>query len=151
MLLGKDRCRHKDGHLFAVRNCLKSSPDGHLSFPVANIAAQEAVHRPLFFHIQLDFMDGPQLILCFLVREGQLEFALHVPVRRECITFRRFPLGVQFDQIVRYILNRAFNLLLDTLPVIAAKLIDLRLFAFRPYILLDKINLIDRNIQLIAA
>ena len=45
MLLGQDGRRHQHRHLLAVHDRLEGRPDGHLGLAVADVAAEQAVHR----------------------------------------------------------------------------------------------------------
>ena len=46
VLLGEHRRRHEDGHLLAVVDGLERGPDGDLGLAVADVAADQPVHRP---------------------------------------------------------------------------------------------------------
>ena len=46
VLLGQDGGRHQDGDLLAVVDRLERGADGQLGLAVADVAADEAVHRP---------------------------------------------------------------------------------------------------------
>ena len=54
VLLGEDRRRHEDGDLLAVVDRLERGADGQLGLAVADVAADEAVHRPGLLHVALD-------------------------------------------------------------------------------------------------
>ena len=56
---------------------------GHFGFAVADIAAQQAIHRHGRFHVVLDVRDGGELVVGFVVVEGVFEFALEFVVRGE--------------------------------------------------------------------
>ena len=46
VLLGQHGRRHQHGHLLAVVDGLEGGPDGQLGLAVADVAADQAVHRP---------------------------------------------------------------------------------------------------------
>lgn len=48
MLLRQNRGRHQHRDLLAFDRRFESGPDRHLRFSVANVAAEQAVHRPVF-------------------------------------------------------------------------------------------------------
>ena len=62
VLIGQHRGRHEYCHLFVIDTCLEGGPDGHLRLAEAHVAADQAVHRALAFHIQLDVLRSLQLV-----------------------------------------------------------------------------------------
>ena len=81
MLLCQHCCRCQHRHLLTVKHSLKGSTQGHLSFAVAYITAQQTLHRLRLFHISLDFGNRLQLVRCFLVRKGCFKVLLQLTVR----------------------------------------------------------------------
>jgi hypothetical protein len=55
------------------------SPHGHFRFPVADVAAQQPIHRRRRFHVALDLGNGAGLIWRQLV--GKRAFELLLPMR----------------------------------------------------------------------
>ena len=53
VLLGQHGRRHEDGDLLAVVDGLERGADGELGLAVADVAADEAVHRLGFSHVAL--------------------------------------------------------------------------------------------------
>ena len=153
VLLRQNRRRHKHRHLLAVDSRLKRSSDGHLRLPITDIAAQQPIHRLRPLHILLDFLDRPQLVRRFVIRKHRFELLL---VRR-VLAEMRDPVAdlafcIQLNQLVGNILDGGARLALRPVPVGAAKLIYLRIFAFLGAdIFLHEINLFNRHGQLIAA
>ena len=57
VLVGEDRRRREDGRLLAVEDALEDGPHRDLGLAVADVAAEEAVHRLLRLHVALDVAD----------------------------------------------------------------------------------------------
>ena len=55
VLLGEDGGGHEDGDLIAVLDGFEGGAHGDFGFAVADVAAEEAVHRPGRVHVLLDF------------------------------------------------------------------------------------------------
>ena len=51
VLLGQDRGRHEHGHLVAGVDRLERRPHRHFGLAVADVAAQQAIHRPRLLHV----------------------------------------------------------------------------------------------------
>ena len=83
VLVGQQRRRHQDGDLLAVLHRLERRPDRDLGLPVADVAADDPVHRDRLHHVGLDLVDGAELVGRLLEREGVLELALPDGVRAE--------------------------------------------------------------------
>ena len=69
MLQGKNGCRHKNSHLFAVRSRFERSPYGHFRLSEAHISAYQTIHRAFRFHIPLDGLHSLFLIRSVFVYE----------------------------------------------------------------------------------
>ena len=70
VLLGQDRRRHQHGHLLAGVDGLEGRPDGDLGLAVADVAADQAIHRLALGHVVLDRLDGRELVGRLFVRES---------------------------------------------------------------------------------
>jgi hypothetical protein len=68
------------GHLLAVHHRLERRTHGDLGLAVADVAAEQAVHRRGRFHVLLDVGNGSRLIRRQFVRKRALEFLLPVGV-----------------------------------------------------------------------
>ena len=73
MLLGQHGRRHQHGDLLAVVDRLERGADGQLGLAVADVAADQPVHRPRPLHVALDLAEGGELVGRLLVGEGGLE------------------------------------------------------------------------------
>ena len=83
VLLGQDRGGHEHGHLVAGVDRLEGGPHRQLGLAVADVAAQQPVHRPRLLHVGLDGRDRRQLVGRFHVGERGVELALPVACRPE--------------------------------------------------------------------
>ena len=78
----QQRGRHQHGDLLAVLDRLERRAHGDLGLAVADVAADQPVHRDRPLHVGLDLVDGAQLVGGLVEREGVLELALPRGVRR---------------------------------------------------------------------
>jgi hypothetical protein len=69
VLEGQHRRRREHRHLLAVHDRLERGAHRHLGLAVADVAAEQAVHRRGGFHVPLDVGDGRGLIRRQLVGE----------------------------------------------------------------------------------
>ena len=83
MLLGQHRRGGQDGDLFAAQRGFEGGADGHFGFAVADVAADEPVHRARRFHVLFGGDDGPNLVGRLLIDKAVLKFALPAGVGRE--------------------------------------------------------------------
>ena len=78
VLLGEDRRRHEHHHLLAVVGGLEGGAQRDLRLAVADVAADQAVHRPRRLHVDLHLLDRLALVGRLAVGPGVLEVALPV-------------------------------------------------------------------------
>ena len=83
MLLGQNRRRHQHRHLIAGIDRFECGANGQFGFAVADVAAQQPIHRPRLPHVVLDGGDGCELIGRFAIGERGVEFALPFGVGAE--------------------------------------------------------------------
>ena len=86
VLLRQNRGRHQHGNLIAILHRFERRSQRDFGFAVANIAADQAIHRARFFHIALDIFQRPQLVVGFGKRKTILKFALPVGIRAVGVT-----------------------------------------------------------------
>ena len=129
VLLHEQRGRAQDGHLLAVLDRLEGRPHRDLGLAVADVAADEAVHRHRALHVGLDLVDGAQLVGGLDVGERVFELALPRGVGREGVAGGGHPCGVEADQLGRDLLDVALGPALGLVPVGAAHLVERGLLA----------------------
>ena len=76
MLLAENRRRHEHGHLIAGVDRFERRPHRHFRLAVADVAAEQPIHRPLDLHVVLDGGDGGELVGRFAVGKRGVEFLL---------------------------------------------------------------------------
>ena len=81
MLKRQDGRRRKERRLLAVHHRLERGAHRHFGFAVADIAAQQAIHRRRRFHVALDVGDGLRLVDREVPLERVFELALPVASR----------------------------------------------------------------------
>ena len=76
VLVGEDRRRREQRHLLAVEHGLEGGAHGDLGLAVADVAAEQAVHRLRRLHVALDVGDRLRLVGRLVVLERVLELLL---------------------------------------------------------------------------
>ena len=99
VLLHQQRGRHQDGDLLAVGDGLEGGPDGDLGLAVADVAADQPVHRDDRLHVGLDLVDHPKLVRRLAVGEGVFQLALPGRIGTEGVARRCHPGAVEPDQL----------------------------------------------------
>ena len=122
VLLHQERRRHQHGHLGAVLHGLERRPHRDLGLAVADVAADQSVHRDRLLHVRLDLVDGDQLVRRLGVGERVLELALPGRVRTEGAAGRGHPGRVQPDQLAGDLPHRLAGPALGPGPVATAHL-----------------------------
>ena len=88
MLLRKQCGRDKNCDLLSVHDRLERGANRDLGLAVADVAANDPVHRVRLLHVGLDLVDGAELVRCFDVGERVLQLALPRCVRSELVSGR---------------------------------------------------------------
>src|SRR5207237_2247237 len=83
VLVREDRRRREESDLLAVEHRLEGRPHGDLRLAVADVAAEEPIHRLALLHVALDVRDRLSLVRSLLVLEGVLELLLPRRVARK--------------------------------------------------------------------
>ena len=148
MLLRKESRGHEHRDLLAVHDRLERHPDGDLGLAVADVAADQPVHRDLGLHVLLDLVDGPQLVGGLGVREGVLELVLPRRVRPELVAAGRHARGVEPDQLGGDLLDRLLGPALALGPVAAAHLVQRGRLAAD--VAGDLVELVGRHVEPVA-
>jgi len=89
---------HQDGDLLAVHDRLERGAHRDLGLAVADVAADEAVHRDDLLHVALDLDDRRQLVGGLHVGEVVFEFALPRAVDAERVPLGGLPGRIQLDE-----------------------------------------------------
>ena len=122
VLLGEDRRRREHQRLLAVDRDRERGADRDLGLAEADIAADEAVHRPRCLEILLDRLDRGLLVGRLAVGELRLE-TLEVLVTQVVRDPRRLlALRVERKQLSRQLANRLARTGLEVVPGLAAEL-----------------------------
>ncbi len=150
VLARQHRGRHQHRHLLAVLHRLERRPDGHLGLAVADIAAHQAVHRPLRDHVVDDLFDGRQLVRCLLVGEGGLELAEHPVGLGVRMALAHVALRLDFEQVAGHLLGGGPGPQLGLLPGRTAHFVEARHMPFAADVLLHPGDPLDRQVQLVA-
>ena len=143
VLLGQDRGRHEQHHLLAVLHRLERGAQRHLGLAVADVAADQPVHRTRRLHVGLDHLDRVALVGRLGEREGVLEVALPVGVERERVALAALALGVQVEQLAGQLLGGSPGPGLDRVPPLAAELRQRRVGAAGADVAADLGQLVD--------
>jgi len=131
VLLGEDRRGHEHQHLFALRRSLEGGPQRHLRLAVADITADQPVHRPRRLHVGLHQLDRVSLVGRLGEGEALLELPLPVGVRFEGVAAAPPPLGIETQQLPRELLRRPAGACLHRLPARSAQLRERRVLGAR--------------------
>ncbi len=152
VLADEDRCRSENRHLFALEDRFEGGADGDLGLAVADIAAEQAVHRAVRLHVGLDLRDRPFLVVGEIVLEGVLELALPRGVGRELESARAPSNGRQSEQSRGHLADRLFDPRLAFGPGRSSEPVELGAGLTVPRgVLLDEIGAFDGNQEIVAS
>ena len=148
VLKRQDGGGNEEGDLVSVRDGLEGGAQRHLGLPDSHIAAQQAVHGLSGLHVLFDLVAASQLVIRLLIREAQLKIPLPVGVLREGDPLGLLPLGIELDQFLRHLPDRAVDLLLGLLPLSGIEAVQRHLAVIlRRDVRGDHIQSGDRHIQ----
>ena len=116
VLEGEHGRRREHRHLLAVHHGLEGGAHRDFGLAVADVAAEQAVHRRRRLHVALDVVDGVLLIERQLPLEGVLELLLPVAVGAEGVARDDLARGVELQQLVRHVAHRLLDARLRLLP-----------------------------------
>ena len=87
VLEGQDGGRREHRDLLGIGDGLERGAHGHFRLAVADVAAEQPVHRQIRFHVALHVFDGALLVGGFFELEGVVEFVRPIRVGgNECPT-----------------------------------------------------------------
>ena len=150
MLFGQDGGRHQDRHLIAVLDHLEGGPYRHLGLAVADIAADQPVHRLVGGEIVDDLGDGLVLARGLVKGEGLLQFMEELGRRGESPALAQFPVGIDIEQFLGDLPHLFLDLGLGRLPGLGAEFVDFRLLIGEPLVAGDQVEPVHRQVELVA-
>ena len=125
MLHREDGRRDEDGDLLAsIESSFEGGPHGYFCLPVADIAADEPVHRLIRHHVLFDGVDSEELILGLNVRKIVFELPHEVAVSGVVKTSSDGSLGVHGQKIVGVADDLRLGIGAHLLPSLAAELAE---------------------------
>ena len=151
VLLGEDRRRHQHHHLLALGGRLVRGAQRDLGLAVADVAADQAVHRPLGLHVGLHRLDRVELVGGLAVGERALELELPLAVGLEGVALARLALGVEVEQLAGELARRAARARLDRVPALRPERRELRRVAARADVAGDLRELVGGREDLVLA
>ena len=149
VLLGKNCGRSQESNLLSAHYGLESRPEGDFRLAVTYISADQTVHDMGTFHIVLHILDTSQLILGLVIFEFSLEPKLPVVVPVEGKALAVLASCVKGNQLACQFLRTLTGLGLLVLPPCRPELVDVGSLPCRAYVALDKVCLLDRNIEVL--
>ena len=145
VLLHQQRRRHEQDDLLAVLDRLERRAYGDLGLAVADVTADQAVHRHGALHVALDLVDRDHLVGRLDERERVLELGLPRGVGAEGVTLGGLARGVELDQLAGDLAYGLAGLVLAVGPVGAAELVERRRLAAD--VAADLVELVHRHEQ----
>ena len=122
VLLCKHGRRHENGRLPPVEHALHHRAQSDLGLAVAYVAAQEAVHGHGLFHVGLDLIDAPELVVRLRISEVLLKLRLPRTVGREGVPLRAAARGVERGELLGHAFCGCFGARFRARPLRAAHL-----------------------------
>ena len=151
VLVGQQRRRHEHRDLLLVGDRFEGRAHRDFGLPVADVAADQAVHRPRGLHVGFGRVDGFLLVGRRLVGESLFHLGLPRGVGAEGEAARHLALGVELDEFVGDFRQRFGDARLRARPIGAAHLGKPRALPFGGRVLRDLMHLRDRHQHPIAA
>ena len=151
VLIGEQRRRHEHRDLLLVGDRLERGAHRDFGLAVADVAADQAIHRPRALHVGFRRVDGLLLVGRRLVRERLLHLALPRRVGTESEAARHLALGIERDELVGDLRQRFGDARLRARPIGAAHLGEARRLPFGGRVLRDLMHLRDGHQHPVAA
>ena len=151
VLLGEDRRRAEDERLLPVQRRRERGSHRDLGLPVADVAADEAVHRPRGLEILLDRLDRLELVVGLAVGERRLQPLEPVLVQVEREPRRLLAPRVQGEQLAGQLAHRRARAALEVLPRLAAELRERGRGRVGADVAADLRELLVRDVQAVLA
>ena len=150
MLLGEHGGGHEEHDLLAVLGGLEGRAQGDLGLAIADVPADQAVHRARLLHVGAHGLDRLELVRRLAVGERALELHLPLGVVREGVAGAALALGVERDQLAGERLGGAPGAQLLLLPLLAAELGELRVAGVGADVTADLVELVARDEDAVA-
>ena len=151
MLVSQQGCGDEHRHLTIIFHGLEGRPHGYFRFSVSDVAADQAVHRFAGFHVVGNVFDRFELIRRFFILKRSLELVVHRAVVSIGMARHEFTVRIEVNQLVGHFLDVLFHARGRFGPIGAAQTFQTRRMAVRPAIPLHMVELLQRDIQLVAA
>ena len=141
--------RRQEPDLRAVHDRLERGAHRHFRLAIADIPAEQAVHRRRRFHVAPDVGDRNFLVAGELILERVVELTMPVRVRAEGVPRHRLARRVQLEQLLGHVPQGTTNPGLGLGPGGSAEPVQ---GGFRgPGIFLQQVELLNRDEQLVLA
>ena len=150
VLLRQHGRRHEDGDLVAVHHRLEGGAHRDLRLAEADVAADQAVHRPRRLHVGLDLADRGELVGRLDVRERRFELLLPGRVRREGVAVEDLARGVEVEQLPRHVGHGAANAVARARPLAGAEAGEVGVVVAGPDVARDAVRLLDGHEEPVA-
>ena len=151
MLLREHRRRAEERHLLARHRDAEGGAQRDLGLAEADVAADEAIHRPRRLEVLVHLVDGARLVGRLVEGEGRLEGAVVVVGRRQRVARERLALGVEAQELVGHLADLARDARLGAREGGAAEAVELRRCVLAADVLLELVEPPDGQVQLVAA
>ena len=151
VLLREDRSGAEDERLAVVERDRECRTNRDLGLPEADVAADEAIHRPARFQVFLHGLDRLLLILGLAVRERALQPFEPVVREVECEPRRLTALRVEGEELARELAHGGTRAALEVLPGLPAELRQDGRPRVRADVARDLRDLLVRDVESIVA
>ena len=148
VLLGENGGRDEHGDLLAVHDGFERGAHRDLGLAVADVAADQAVHRPPAFHVPLGVEDRLVLVGGFLVGERGLELVLPGRVLRKRVPAEGLAPGVGFEERRGQVAHGVLGRQLFAGPPLAAERVQVGPAPADPDVAAQQVRLRDRHVEL---
>ena len=147
VLLDQHGGRREDARLLAALHGAEDRAQGDLGLAVADVAADQAIHRARCLHVGEHRVDRGRLIRRLVERELRLELVERVVGRREAMAGQGGALRVDLEQLLGERADGAADLARGRLPRDAAELVEPRRVALRADVALHLAEPVDRQVE----
>ena len=150
VLLGEHGGGHQHGHLGSAHHRLERGPERDFGLAVADIAADEAVHRARPLHILFHRPNGGQLVGGLDIGERCLQLLLPRRIGRKRTAFRDLASSVELQQLLRQLRHRATDPGFRPAPLLTAQAGEAWFVFARAGVTADPVDLLRRHVEAVA-